>query len=599
MPVEATYLPLVQSLTALGAALTHASPALVFHILSAAAYSLAPVSVFLFAAYISGRTTPAFAAALLWSLFSPSVIMPKILADAGTPWALRRLQNVVYWGETPHDVALALFPVALWLLARYLALPGPRRFALAVLAFAAVMAVNAFGIVLVAASSIFLLLAADRPNWRHTVPIAGILASAYLLICRALPPSLLRTMAVNSQVVAGDYRYSAKSLALAAAAVLAMAAIWWGTRRLPGPMLRFSILFLACFGGITTLAMSGLSFLPQGERYHLEMELGICLVAGFAVEFAVDRLPGRALTAAATIAAAMLVWTGVKDYEYARRLIRPADIARSIPYREARFISGHFPGERAMVSSESSLWFNLFADNPQLSGGHEPTAPNWMQGVAVYVIYTGQNAGAQDAAISIFWLKAFGCAAITVPGPDSRDHYKPFVNPAKFEGVLPLAWREDGESIYQVPLRSGSLAHVIPRSAVVARQPIHGLDIDPARAYVDALDDPRLPEASLEWENPDRGRIRAEVAAGQVIAVQMNYDGGWSATRGGREVPIRKDGLGMMVIDPGDAGSVQIDLEFSGGAERAACSIVSAAMAAVLLGILAGLGRRLSGKAGW
>jgi len=596
MPIEATYLPLVQTLTAAGAAIAHASPALVFHILSASAYALAPVSLFLFAAHISGRTAPAFAAALLWSLFSPSLLVPKILADAGTPWALRRLQNVVYWGETPHDVALALFPLALWLLARHLAQPRARRFALAVLAFAAVMAVNAFGIVLVAASSVFLLLAQDQPRPRQAVSIAAILLAAYLLICRALPPSLLRTMAVNSQVVAGDYRYSAKSAALAAAALLAMAAVWWATRRLKGPMVRFSILFLACFGGITTLAMSGLNFLPQGERYHLEMELGICLVAGFLVEAAMVRLPGNARAAAAVVCAAALAWVAAKDYGYSRRLIHPVDIARSVPYREARFISRHYPGQRAMVSSESSLWFNLFANNPQLSGGHEPTAPNWMQNVAVYVIYTGQNAGARDAAISIFWLKAFGCAAITVPGPESADHYKPFANPAKFEGLLPLVWREDGESIYQVPLRSGSLAHVIPEGAVVARQPIHGLDIDPARAYVDALEDPRLPEASLEWESPDRGRIRAEVAGGQAIAVQVNYDAGWRATRGGRKVPIRKDGLGMMVIEPGAAGTAEIELEFAGGVERTVCSAVSAAMAALLAAMLIGPAARLVRK---
>ena len=586
MPIESTYLPLVQTLTAIGAAILHSSPALVFHFLSATAYALAPVSLFLLASSFSGRTAPAFSAALLWSLFSPSLIFPKMLADAGSLLAMRRLQNVVYWGETPHDVALALFPLALWLLARHLKNPAPRRFAFTALAFAAVMAVNAFGIVLVVSSAIFLIVSQESPRPSHFLALTGILLAAYLLICRALPPSLLRIMAANSQVVAGDYRYTVTSLLVAAGGLLAMTGVWWMAKRLSDPMLRFSILFLAWFGGITVLAMAGLSFLPQGQRYHLEFEIGVCLVAGYAAEAVSSRMPRKVLTAAATVAATALVAVGIADYGYARRLIRAVDIERSIPYREARWIGEHFSGERAMVSGESSLWFNLFSSNPQLSGGHEPTAPNWMQSVAVYTIYTGQNAGDRDAEISIFWLKAFGCAAITVPGPQSADHYKPFVHPEKFDGVLPLVWREAGESIYQVPLHSGSLAHVIPASAVVMQRPTHGLDIEPARAYVDALEDVRLPEATLTWENPERGRIVAEVGEGQVIAVQMNYDVGWRAKRDGRDLAVRKDGLGMMVIEPGGRGHAEIELAFDGGAKRGVCSAISAAMAAGLLAVI-------------
>jgi hypothetical protein len=573
-------------LTALGAAISHASPALVFHFLSASAYAIAPVAVFLFAASASGRTAPAFSAALLWSLISPSVMLPQILTDAGTVLSLRRLQNVVYWGETPHDVALAIFPLALWLLLRFTKTPTPRRFACAVLAFAAVMAVNAFGIVLVISSGLILLVTQDHPRRRHILWLAAILLASYLLICRALPPSLLRTMAANSLVVAGDYRYTPAGIAAGIGGLFVMVLLWWLARRLRNPVLRFSILFLAWFGGITLLSTAGLNFLPQGIRYHLEFELGVCLVAGFAVEAMMVRLPPRTLTLAATLSAAALVGVAAADCAYSRRLIQPVDIARSLPYREARWIGDRFPGERVMVSGESSLWFNLFTSNPQLSGGHEPTAPNWMQNVAVYTIYTGQNAGDRDAEISIFWLKAFGCAAITVPGPESADHYKPFVHPAKFDGLLPLVWREGGDSIYQVPLRSGSLVHVIPESAVVLRRPIHGLDIDPATAYVDALEDPQFPDATLRWDNPDRGHITADIGSGQVIAVQINYDTGWRARRNGRDLAIRKDGLGMMVLDPGDPGRVEVELEFEGGSERAFFSTVSFAMAGALLGMI-------------
>jgi hypothetical protein len=77
-----------------------------------------------------------------------------------------------------------------------------------------------------------------------------------------------------------------------------------------------------------------------------------------------------------------------------------------------------------------------------MSGGHSPTAINWVRQVAVYTIYTGENAGDQDGPISAIWLMAFGCGAVTVPGPDSGDASRPFRNSSKFDGLLPLIWRE-------------------------------------------------------------------------------------------------------------------------------------------------------------
>jgi hypothetical protein len=57
---------------------------------------------------------------------------------------------------------------------------------------------------------------------------------------------------------------------------------------------------------------------------------------------------------------------------------------------------------------------------------------------------------------------------------------------------------------------------------------------------------------------------------------------------------IRPDQIGMMIIDPDGAGPRSIDLEFSGGAERAACLGISMLTAAVLLGLLTWDNKRLA-----
>jgi hypothetical protein len=582
MPFENTYLPGVGALVAIVSMAGHSTPAHAFHFVAALTYSLAPVSLFLFALCVSGRVWPSAWAALLWSLFSPSLIFPDLLQDTGTLWGIRRLRGIVFWGDTPHNLAMCLLPVSLLLIWRYLERPTARRFALAALAAAAVMLTNAFGIVVVFISSVILFATGKHLGWKPFAAIAGIQLAAYLVVCRFLPPSLIRLLETNSQLVGGDYHFSFRTVGLAGCFLALLAALWAITRRLAHPMLQFALLFSVCFGGITFLGLEGINLLPQPHRYQLEMEPGLCLLAAFLVAPLARRIPMKF----AVIACLPLIWVAVKDRQFAKNLIHPADIASAAPFREARWISANLPGQRVLVLGDAEWWFNLFSDNPQMSAGHEPSAPNWIQQVAVYTVYTGQNAGADDGPISVLWLKAFGCGAIVVPGRDSTDFFHGTVaNPDKFDGLLPLVWRESGDSIYQVPQRSASLAHVIPRSAAVTTRPKHGLDVGELRRYVDALESADMPQASILWENPDHASIVAQTDPSQVLSVQITYDPGWQARAGDRQVATSADQLGFLLIDPGCSGCT-IDLRFTGGWERGVALAVSLGALLTLAGML-------------
>ena len=584
MPFENSYLPLVPYLVAAAAFVARCSPAHAFHFLTALFYALGPIFLFLFARKLSGRVAPAFLAAVFWSVLSPSSMIPELLRDIGTFWGSRRLMNIVFYGETPHAISVALLPLALLLVGRALDRPDPRRFALAVLALAAMMLSNTFGIVVAVLGAVMLVGSRTGSGWRPFARTAAMLVAAYLLICRFLPPTLARLIAVNAQSIGGDYRFTWRARLLGVAFAAGLAVLGRLLRRKTDPAMRFALLFAACFAGIPILFYAGgVGFVPQPNRYQLEMDLAVCLLAALVMDAVLRRLPRRALMAIAALSAIAFAWIAAKNYQFARRLIHPVDVTRTLAFREARWIGDHLPGQRVFIAGQNEYWFNLFADNPQLSAGHDPSAPNWMQRVAVYSIYSGQNAGDRDGSISVFWLRAFGCGAIAVPGPNSVDAYKAVVHPRKFDGLIPLVWRDDDESVYQVPLRSPSLAHVIPESAMVRRQPMHGLDIDPVQAYVAALQDPALPTVALAWRNPERGRITANVAPGEVVALQVNYDPGWEAREGGRRLRIRRDGLGLMIIDPGRTGKCDIDLTFTGGGERNAALLVSIAMALALL----------------
>jgi len=173
-----------------------------------------------------------------------------------------------------------------------------------------------------------------------------------------------------------------------------------------------------------------------------------------------------------------------------------------------------------------------------------------------------------------------------VPGPKSEEFYKPFRNPAKFDGILPVLWHEGGDTIYGVPTRSDTLAHVVPETALVRTMPINGIDLDQVKPYVGALEDPALPNADWQWKDWHSGTLHATVQPGQAISLQITYNPGWHATWNGAAQKIRPDGLDLMVIEPQCKGPCTLDLYYDGGTELKACLAVSIAVMLLSLGLL-------------
>src|SRR5262249_12447550 len=107
----------------------------------------------------------------------------------------------------------------------------------------------------------------------------------------------------------------------------------------------------------------------------------------------------------------------------------------------------------------------------------------------------------------------------------------------------------------------------------VPRRPIHGLDIDEVRRYGEALD--RSAPAPFEWRGPNRARIHARLAPGEIVSVQVNYHPGWRAFVGGAPARVLEDGIGLLVIEPTCVGDCEIDLQYDGGLEARFCRAIS------------------------
>ena len=586
LPFQNTYLPLLPLMAGGLSVLTGHSPALSYHQVCATFFCLGPVFLYLMAWRMTRQPGTSFIAALAFSIVSPCAwLAPAIRTDLGSAWHLRRMQILAYYGEGPHTVSIGFLPLAILFL--YLALTENKlwmKVAAGVFLGATVLS-NAFGAVILAMAAISLLATFDTHRfWRNVGLLVTIGALAYCWISPLLPPSVIAAIRMNSPTVDGDYRFTTRSLAGLAILAAGFLIAWWSTRKLKSTALRFFLLLALLSTGIVLLGVfARIYIVPQPHRYQIAMDMGLCLLAVFgAGEFLRSYKP--ALLAPAAMLLILVAVPQVRhDIRYARRMIQAADITTTAPYRVARWMDEHMQGRRVMVSGSYSFHFNDFTDTPQLHGGHDPMLPNFLLRIAVFTIYSGMNTGARDAEISLLWLKALGAHAISVPGPHSAEYYKPFANPRKFEGVLPMLWREGDDTVYDVPVRSSSLAHVVPESAVVRHPPVNGLDTGELEHYVKALEDPALPEAPLVWRDRHTADIQAQVQPGQAVSVQVTYHPGWRASVNGVAQSVKKDGLGFLLLEPACQGRCEITLAYDGGIEwRVTCLASLVAMAFVL-----------------
>jgi hypothetical protein len=578
IPFANTYFPLLHIVDAAAARVAGVSPALAYHASTAALYSLGPVALYLLVWRMAKAPWLAFVAAMGYELVSPSLwLIPEIALDTGSPWNARRYQAMVVWGEGPHVATLTLVPVALLLLDR--ALQGRRRYvAPAAVAMGAAMLMSAFGVTTLALGSLCLALAAPRgEGMRRLLRAAAMGAAAYLLISPLLPPSVLLDIRNNSEFMGGGYKHTLpNTLAGLGVALGALGVRWMGLRLEWPEHVRFFAVFSVVFASFPILAYRAhLYAIPQPQRYHLQAEMGLIPLAVFAGWALVKRWPVQARVAIAIALLACAVVQTRNYRRYAKWLNLGIDIQERVEYRIARWLDVHLPGQRVMTGGSLDTWLNVFAANPQLHGGHDPMNPNRQLGHAVFAAFYG-------APETPAWLRAYGVAALVVHGPGSQEAWKPFRDPKAYEGVLPVLWRDGDDTIYAIPRRSPSLAHVVPAGGLAEATPAGGPTRDSMLRYAGLLDDASLPEASFAWEGANRARIHARVAAGQVVSVQATWRPGWKATSAGRPLAVRADGLGLMAIEPAATGDIEIVLDYTGGAERPVTVLLCAAALAGL-----------------
>lgn len=579
IPAQNTYPPLLHWIVAMAALLRGVSPAHAYHWITAIFYCFGPVTLFALALRLTRSPWAAFLAGLFYSALSPSEWLMPVIGRSTGQWHPERLTDLVYDGEGPHVAALTLVPLALLLLDLALERRRIGYFISTAAAFAAVALTNWIGAAALAFGITAYFFAGLIP-WKFSARDLGfvlpVAAAAYGMAMPWLPPSTIAAIHTNSQLVGGDYTHTGAAMLRWIPATLAILLVLaFLLRRVPADI-KFTLYF-TILTALPPMAVTSASvpIVPQPERYHLEMELALALLAGSLLNAGLRRLPQRSALLVTFAVVLALIWP-LKTYRrYARNnLILPIDIRTTSEWRTAQWLNQHWTGGRVLLPGSTGFWLTAFSDTPEIDGGFAQgvTIPVYM--MAKYEVGTGDAAGLHAAEIAILWFKALGVQAVGVTGPGSTEVYKDFRNPREFEGILRPLWRDGGDVLYSVGSGS-SLAHVMAPGDLVARTPINGIDVAPLRPYVAALENPQYPRASFDWTSLHSARIRTDLPANSVVSVQVSWSPGWHAQVNGATVPVLKDGLGFLYIVPGRTGPASISLYYDGGREMQIARVVS------------------------
>jgi hypothetical protein len=412
------------------------------------------------------------------------------------------------------------------------------------------------------------LLARGR-GWLRTAGAGGY---AYLLVSPWIPPSTIAVIAFNAQFVAGRFTFTPRHWLYAAIFAMGLAGLVWALSRARAPLeIRFAVLLAACFTGVVIPWYCWrIAVVPQPWRYQPEFDLAICLLGAAVGERLSRFLPPRLRLVLGLSLAFACVPVTLDLCAVTHRMVKAIDIHRTIEWRTANWTSQHLNGARVYAPGTIAFWFNAFSDVAQLSGGFDQGDIQRVMPAVHYQILSGA-----DATVSRDWLRIYGCDAVIVSGPSSEEPFKPYLYPRKFDGVLPVLWRERDVTIYAVPRRSQTLAHVVRRADLAQRFPPDASHLAELQPFLAALDDPGLPEPAFQWLGTHQARIVADLRPDRLIAVQVAYHSGWSARVNGQARRMWGDPLGLTIVEPRCDGPCVVDLAYDGGVEMTFFRVLS------------------------
>jgi hypothetical protein len=604
LPTQFMYVPGVLYFSALWMRLLpHASPDAVYRTIVSLMTCLGPVTLFLFARYMTGSPLGSFLMALGYSFLSPSyALFPEVEKDRGIvqlPW---RIQVLAKYGEGPHNTALTLLPLALlavWRAGkRCVDGRGYPRIFLAAILLAAIPLCNWVGAFSLAISCTLLLIAAlGEPEFEHwRVAAAGGLA--YLLACFWLTPSFIKTIAFNWPVDSFAYQLGNTQVRLLAGMAVGALLVRVAFRVFRGSFyFCFVVLCAFVFGWIATgFYLYGADTIPESRRYAIEFELFLALGIAEALRLSLRNTNSTVRMCAYGTAGVMLLVGAPQLWAYVNQGWKawlPYPPETTVEYRLGNWLDQHPPEGRVFASGGMRFRVNSWFDLQQVGGGFETGLQNRVPVDLAYDLRASSNLWpGREAEHTVLLLKALGASYIVVHGPKSKEYYRDFVHPGRVAEALTPVYQIEDDTIYALPARP--LAHLFAAEEVPATNPREPRALV---RYVAEMEDPAYPALQVKWLDPSVLDVTGPAPQGTSIAVQVNADPGWRATQNGREIAITRDALGFMVLHPLAAPAARVELRYHGTSEQRIMAAISAAAWMVAIGAWLGVRRRRNAQA--
>jgi hypothetical protein len=583
------YPPALRYGTAIVSKLTGFWPVKAYHFYTALLYAIGIAGVYLLIRIGSKSRGAAWLGAVATSLMSPIFLfMPRFRGDA---WMLQpqRLGVLVKYGEGPHMSALALIPIALAF--TWLALEKHRPWAIAAAALfsAGVASNNFYGATALAVFYPILIWAfwITRQERRIVLPAVLIPILSYGLTAFWLVPSYFKVTAENMKYVSEH----GTTWSIWVAVVVAVAFAVTTDRLAKAKAGRTWGVFVAgcvVFFSLNVLGNLYFNFRISGEPSRLLPELdmiyimGIVLVLRWMWNRPGKPAMGNVLRAIAIVLVLASFYTTKGYIRHAWHMFPPwPDYQSRVEYRVTDWLYKNMPDARAYPTGSVRFWYDTWHDLAQLGGGSEQGLLNGQVEPAQWETNLGP-----DPRPSILWMQSFGVDAIYVADKQSQEIFKDFQFPGKFGNQLPVLFNDNlGNILYRVPRRFPDRVRVVETRTINAVKPVRfNDDVENLQTYVDAIEKgPDSPATSVR-EGTDAMRLHATLAPGQSLVVQESYDPAWQAWSGGKQLTVRKDAMGLMLIEA-PPGEHQIALGFVTPLENQVGRIVTVTTLFFLLGL--------------
>jgi hypothetical protein len=500
--------------------------------------------------------------ALATGLMSPSILLFKNMrADAGNWHVPVRFGVLIRYGEGPHITALCLLPIALAFTWRALEARRPRSLVMAAIFCAAVVSNNFYGATSLAIFFPLLVWSffVTRGARGTLFPVLVIPLAAYGLTAFWLSPSYLRITLHNMQYVSQTGSSWSQMVAAATVIVFGFASYRLARAHKDRTWAVFIVGSLVFFG-LNVIGNHFLNFRVMGEPGRLipELDLVIILAAALLCEWAWRR-PGPWLKIAVAVVV-MVAFASTRHYiRHGRRIIQSWPNYQSrVEYRVTDWLWKNMPDARSLPSGTVRFWFDTWHDLAEMGGGSEqgllnPIVPNANAEIEI---------GTMPEA-AFLWLKAMGVDAVYIAGPQSEEPYKDGQNHERFRALPVLFDDGQGNTLYNAQRRWIARARVVDTAKLAATfAPRTNDDLDSLRPYVDVVENGPDSPVIIDRPSTDAMVLHAKIDAGQSLLVQETWDPAWQAWVDGKRLPVRKDIMNFIVVDP-PPGDRTVRLEFT------------------------------------